>query len=54
MVQKAIAEAKKVGEVIVAASSKDKNYTSFPTAPIWTFRKTPTMSTSARTKPSTA
>ena len=28
--KKAIAEAKKVGEVIVAASSKDKNYTYVP------------------------
>ena len=52
--KKAIAEAKKYGEVIVAASSKDKNYSYIPTAPIWTSPRIPTTSTSARTRPSTA
>ena len=52
--KKAIAEAKKVGEVIVAASSKDKNYTYVPDCSDLDIPKIPTMSISARTRPSTA
>ena len=51
---KAIAEAKKYGEVIVAASSQGSATTAtFPTAPISIFPTTPTTFTSARTRPST-
>lgn len=52
--KKAIAEAKKYGEVQVVASSADKNFSYIPTAPTWTFPRTPTTSISARTRPSTA
>ena len=51
MVQKAIAEAKKVGEVIVAMSSKDKNYTYIPDCSDLDIPETSmTMFTSARTE----
>ncbi len=52
--KKAIAEAKKYGDVTVVASSADKNYSYTPTAPISTSRTMPTMSTSVKMRRSTA
>ena len=52
--KKALKEAQKYGEVKVIASSADKNFSYIPDCSIWTFRTTPTMSISVRTRPSTA
>ena len=52
--KKAIAEAKKYGEINVAASSKDRNYAYIPDCPICRSKRIRIMSISARTRLSTA
>ena len=51
--KKAIAEAKKYGEVTAPLPPRTRTTATSPTAPILTFPRMPTMSTSARMRPST-